>query len=143
MKAIAVLVMVSALALLVVPAYTDCQSRGYALTLQSGAQVPMKCHWAGRAEAAVGAPALLLGAALMLSERRNARRLIGAGAFALGIVGILLPTSLIGVCQAAAMPCNVLMRPMLLLASGIMAASGLAVFLLSPERDRRSAAALA
>ena len=143
MKAIAALVMLSALVLLVVPAYTDCQSGGFAVTLQSGAQVPMKCHWAGRAEAAVGAPALLLGAWLMLSRRANARRLAGTALVALGVAGILLPTALIGVCQSAGMPCNAVMRPIMLMAGGIMAACGLAAVLLSLEPVRHSALAQA
>lgn len=134
MKPLSVLLVILALVLILLPEFTDCQSQGLSVTLANGTQIPMKCHWSGRAEVAVGIPLLILGIALFTSEKKNLRRLIGILAAAMGILGILLPTSLIGVCRTAEMSCNAVMRPGLIFASIGIILIGAAVFALSIER---------
>lgn len=134
MKTLAIMLVLLALVLIILPGYTDCQSQGQSITLANGTQIPMKCHWTARAEIAIGIPVLLLGLALLMNKHKNAGRIIGILTAAMGIMGILLPTILIGVCKTAEMSCNAVMRPSILLTCIGIVMIGLAVFFLSLER---------
>lgn len=74
----------------------------------------MKCHWMARAELGVGAVMAVLGLCSMLSpSTQMSRGLLAAGGL-LGILTMLLPTVLIGVCMNVHMQCVTLTRPALL-----------------------------
>src|SRR5512143_295816 len=111
MKIIAVLLVLMAIGMAVVPMFTDCLSQGRALTTTTGAVVPMKCHWSGVAEMALALPLAAVGVLLALSKNRESRRNLGVLAIALGAAGVLIPTALIGVCASSDMLCNAVMRP--------------------------------
>ncbi len=127
MKVIAGVIVVLALVSAVVPLLTDCQSQGRALTLQSGATVPMKCHWTAVAALATAVPLFLLGGMTFFSKRKETQRALSVLGLTLGGFLILLPTALIGVCESPMMLCNSVMRPTLIF-SGIvtMVACGIA-----------------
>ena len=72
MKVIAVIMVVLALVIGIVPQFTDCQSQGKAIALANGKEVPMKCHWTGQGEVALAVPLVALGAVTALSRRSNA-----------------------------------------------------------------------
>ena len=113
-----------ALVIGIVPAFTDCNSQGRSLTLQNGKTVPMKCHWTGRAEIAVAVPLAAVGALLAVNRRKQTRRALAAAAALLGLMAIALPVLLIGVCTAAEMICRMLMYPVLILAGILTIAVG-------------------
>ncbi len=115
MKVLAAAIMILAIALAVVPMFTDCQSAGRMLTLESGREIPMKCHWSGRAELGLALPLFGVGLMLIFGHFKETRRTLGITGILLGIVAILLPTVLIGTCQNPDMPCLSAMKPALIL----------------------------
>jgi hypothetical protein len=126
-RVLSIVIVVLALGLAIIPAFSDCLSQGRSLTLQNGSTVPMKCHWTGIAE--IGA-AVTLGAAGILSfrnRRPEAARSLGLIGVAGGVMAILFPTLLIGVCSNPMMTCNMIMRPALILLGtlGIAASAGM------------------
>lgn len=111
MKVAGAAIVILAIAVAIVPMFTDCQSAGRMLTLEGGRQIPMKCHWAGRAELGLGLPLAAVGLVMAFSRSKESRRLLGITGMSLGSVAILLPTVLIGVCMNPDMPCVSTMRP--------------------------------
>ncbi len=103
---------VLALAIAIVPAFTDCQSQGKAITLANGSTIPMKCHWTGIAEIATGVPLLAVGAMMIPARRKSNILSLSILGIILGIFVVLLPNSLIGVCQTS-MLCKTVMKPAL------------------------------
>ncbi len=113
-----ILLVALALAVSVVPPYTECQT--------SGRTLAMKCHWTGRAEIAVAIPLAALGILLFLSRRAETRRALASVGMLLGVVAALLPTYLIGVCAHPGMTCNSVMKPALVFAGTLTVAASLA-----------------
>lgn len=120
MKITAVLMILLALVIGIVPQFTDCQSQGRQLTLENGKTVDMKCHWAGQAELAVAAPLFLTGSLLGFSKRKETLRNLSFLSGILGIFVIALPTALIGVCANPEMICNSIMKPSLILLGSVI-----------------------
>jgi hypothetical protein len=133
-KAIGILMMVLALVSGILPQFTDCASQGRALTLENGRQIPMKCTWTARAEAAVAAPLLATGLFMTTSRRKDLYRVLGLMGIILGAAVILLPTSLIGVCGNPNMVCNSLMKPALILTGSVTIALGVVAVVMSVVR---------
>jgi uncharacterized membrane protein len=138
MKVAAAAIMILAVALAVVPMFTDCHSAGRALTLEGGRQIPMKCHWTGRAELGLALPLFVVGLMLAFAKYKETRRTLGITGITLGLVAILLPTVLIGVCMKPDMPCVSAMQPALILAGVLTIGIGLAVMVRSwgPEEEQ-------
>jgi uncharacterized membrane protein len=113
MKVAATVLVILALLIAVVPIFTDCVSAGRMLTLADGREIPMKCHWTGRAELGLGIPLLAVGLTMVFSRRKESYRNLGLVGITLGAVTILLPTALIVVCGNPDMPCNSIMKPAL------------------------------
>lgn len=122
MKALSVIMIVLALLVGIVPQFTDCESHGRALTLADGRTVPMKCHWTGQAETALAVPMFFTGAMMLGSKRKETLRNLNALGIVLGVVVILLPTALIGVCANPEMICNSVMKPFLILTGSLIIA---------------------
>ena len=59
LKAIGIALIIIAVALAIVPFFSDCESDGKMITLENGKQISMKCHWTGRAEIGVAVPLLV------------------------------------------------------------------------------------
>ena len=127
--AIGILFVILALVIGIVPIFTDCQSQGRALELANGKTIPMKCHWTGRAEVAVAVPLAGVGILFLLGRRKETRRSLAIVAALLGLMAILLPAWLIGVCSAEEMVCNSTMEPILMLAGVlVIVLSGVALW---------------
>jgi hypothetical protein len=120
MKITAVLMVVLALAIGVIPQFTDCESQGRHLTLADGRSIPMKCHWTGQAELALAGPLFVTGSLLAFNKRKETLRNLSVLGGILGIFVILLPTALIGVCANPDMVCNSIMKPALILLGSLI-----------------------
>jgi hypothetical protein len=137
MKVIAVILIVLALVIGIVPQFTDCQSQGKAITLANGKTIPMKCHWTGIAELAVAVPLAICGSLLFFSKRKETRLVLAVLGIVLGAFAILFPTGLIGVCSSG-MLCEILMSPVLVL-SGILTIAVAAIALFLAVRQKENA----
>ncbi len=123
-KFLGIALVVLALAIAIVPAFTDCQSQGKSITLANGKTIPMKCHWTGIAEIAVGAPLLAVGAMMIPTRRKTNLLSLGVLGTVLGVMAVLLPNKLIGVCSTS-MLCNTVMQPTLTVLGGLVIVGGL------------------
>ncbi len=118
-----VVLVLLALAIAIVPTYTDCQSQGKAITLANGNTTPMKCHWSGKAEIAAAVPIIAIGAMMTFTRRKNDYRNLSIMGIILGAAVIAIPTNaLIGVCGNAMMTCASVMRPSLQAMGGVVSA---------------------
>lgn len=120
MKAIGISFIFFALAIGLVPQFTNCSTQGRSLELANGNTTPMKCYWTAQAELGVASPLLLVGGLMVFNRRKETLRTLSVIGAALGVFAILLPTTLIGVCASDEMLCNILMKPTLIF-SGILA----------------------
>jgi hypothetical protein len=125
-KTMGIGLVVIALVLAIVPVFTDCQSQGRSLTTQDGRSVPMKCHWTGIAEIGVGVTLGLTGIASLRKQSKDSARTLAVFGGASGLMAILFPAVLIGVCANPSMICNMVMKPTLI-AGGILAIAASAV----------------
>jgi hypothetical protein len=121
-KVAAVLIVILALVIAIVPQFTDCQSQGRSLQLTTGKTVAMKCHWSATAELALAIPIAAVGLLLGFSRRKESMRNLSILGIVLGAIAILVPTVLIGVCASADMLCNSVMRPVLVLMGTLLVA---------------------
>ncbi len=158
MKVLAVLIIIVALAIIIVPQYTNCESgrdQPETLNMQTadGAVVQyasmgsmdaaasesvpyrmMKCFWSARAEIVAGVPLLALGVLLFFARRKETIRVIGIVTTIIGVLTILIPTTFIGTCANTAMVCNTEMKPALLITGGLTVVLGIAVLVLGELR---------
>ena len=158
MKVLAILLIIMGLVIIIVPQFTNCEygkeqpatlnmkTSGVAVEyasmggMEAGAaeaSVPyrmMKCFWSARAEIVAGVPLIALGALLFFARRKETIRVIGILTTLIGVLTLLIPTSLIGTCLNPAMVCNTEMKPTLFVAGGIVIALGVAVLVLGELR---------
>jgi hypothetical protein len=118
-KTMAILMIVLALVIAIVPILTDCLANGRSLTTADGRSVPMKCHWTAIAEIGLAVPLALIGIFNFTSKRKETFRALNLIGLALGALVIAFPTFLIGVCANKMMPCNMIELPVLIM-SGIL-----------------------
>ncbi len=128
-KILGITLVVVALAIALVPHFTDCYSQGKTVALANGTQQPMKCHWSAQAEIAVGAPLVAVGAILPFSRRKDMTRSLSVLGIVLGGVALALPYSLIGTCGMPTMLCNTAMKPALTALGSVAVVGGLGVML--------------
>jgi hypothetical protein len=125
---------VIALAIAIMPSFTDCQSQGKSITLANGKTIPMKCHWTAKAEIGVGVPILAVGAMLPFTRRKSGFYMLSVMGVVLGAVAILLPNNLIGVCTSG-MPCDTVMQPALTALGGLVIAGSLGGLVLARKAE--------
>ena len=137
MRIIGAILIVLALVVAIVPMFTDCQSQGKAIVLESGKTVAMKCHWSGVAELAVAIPLLVLGVMGVVNRNFLVARYLSILGIILGIFIVLIPTNLIGVCVNPDMICSSVMRPILILC-GILVVivSGIGLWISFKSQDK-------
>ncbi len=126
---------VLAIAIAVVPAFTDCQSQGKSLTTSTGKTVPMKCHWTGVAEIGVAVPLFVVGGLMATNRRRDNIRNFGIMGIVLGALVIAFPTRLIGVCQTPTMLCHTVMSPTLITLGSISIVGSVAAIIFRPKEQ--------
>jgi hypothetical protein len=142
-KVLAGLIVVMALVIGIVPQFANCEAGGSpsmptgtqatsaagatGTTAAAAAPVPkMKCLWTARAELGIAIPLFALGGFMFVSRRRETRSALAVPSALLGVVAMLLPTVLIGVCASPGAACHSSMLPLMLVAGGLTAASSAA-----------------
>lgn len=85
----------------------------------------MKCHWTSQIEIALGIVAALLGLFITLSKERAAGSAYAVASAVNGVLVILVPTVLIGVCGSSEMPCASGTKPALVIAGSLIIAVSL------------------
>lgn len=126
MKIIAILLIISGIATIFLPSLYSCAAYGKSVELPGGKSIQMKCLWTARAEMGPGILLLAVGVFLSVSRRLESRRFLSVLALILGILIILFPTFLIGVCTNPNMFCVVLMKPILLIIGVVVGVLGIA-----------------
>jgi len=136
-KILAGILIILALVVIIVPQFTNCDASGRILTLESGKQVPMKCLWSARAELALGIPLLVLGVLLAIARLKETIRSLSIMGVVLGILIVLIPTSIIGVCANPDMECLSIMKPLMIVVGILTILVSIAALLLN-ERQRET-----
>jgi hypothetical protein len=130
-KVFGIVLVVVAVAIAVVPIFTDCQSNGRSITLANGSSIPMKCHWTGVAEIATGIPILAVGGMMVASRRKESLRYLSVLGVVLGGLTVALPTKLIGVCSTPTMTCVTMEKPSLVSLGAVVVAGSLVGIIMS------------
>jgi hypothetical protein len=112
-KYLGIALVAMAIAIAVVPHYTDCQAHGSLVVLANGNKMPMKCHWTGVAEVGAAVPLAAVGVGMVFTRRKETLVTLGVIGIAAAAVALALPNALIGTCQMASHPCNTTMKPAL------------------------------
>ena len=139
-KVLGVGLLALAIALAIVPKFTDCESQGSVITLRDATgkvtgTTPMKCHWTGVAEIGVAMPLGMVGIMMVFTRKRETAAYLGITGIALAGVAIALPNLLIGVCKMPTHICVTTMKPALT-ALGSIAALGSVVGLVWSRRSK-------
>ena len=98
----------------------------------------MKCHWTGIAEIGVAIPLGLVGIFEIFSKRKETFNFLSGTGASLGVLAILFPTTLIGVCANPDMTCNMIMRPGLILSGALVIGASVVVFVSSRKMAESS-----
>jgi len=135
MVVVGAIFIVLALLLAIIPQFSDCQSQGKALALPDGKTVAMKCHWTGQAEAVLAVILLVIGILLIISRNKETQKYLAIVGIVLGILAILLPTFIIGVCATPTMICNTVMKVALLILGPLVILDGIAGLILAVKSN--------
>lgn len=90
-----------------------CEMHGLFVETKAGTQLPMPCGYTARAETGMGALIAVAGGLLVMRQTPETRQAVGVFATAAGVMVILFPTVLIGMCRLADHPCRQLTLPAL------------------------------
>jgi hypothetical protein len=108
--------------------------KGSMENMDSSSDSHMSCWFTARAEAGIGALVILSGLTLIALPGRNSRKAIGVQAIGLGLVTILLPTLLTGICPPASAPCRIGTQPGLIVFGIITVVTGLYLVFSSDDK---------
>lgn len=109
-----IVLMAIALVIIIVPQFTNCTANGGMVTTEAGKQIPMKCFWTARAEIGAGVLLLAIGLLMLLSKFKESVRNLSILGIILGIITMLFPVYLIGVCATPTMLCATVMKPLMI-----------------------------
>ena len=124
-----VLIAILAIVVIVIPYFNTCEYAGKLIELPSGMTMPMKCSYSAEAEIGIGIPLFVVGILMIISRRKETMMALSLLGAVHGIVVILIPTVLIGVCSSL-MPCNTFMQPFLIAAGSMIIVTGAAGLLI-------------
>src|SRR4030042_2469878 len=82
-----------------------CEVDGMYAKLANGKTLPMPCGWTARAEVGLGALLVVGGVLLAIARSNETKRIIGIFGAAIGVLTILFPTNITGMCALADHPC--------------------------------------
>lgn len=98
----------------------DSESKVQNSSMSVAMSSPMKCHWTARAILGIGVLIVIQGILLLLISSCAIRLGITIGIGLNGILGIVIPTWLIGVCASSKMDCHELTFPALIIISSFI-----------------------
>lgn len=121
-KVLGVVTALIGILVIVVPKYIlpVCEYQGKLMETKMGMSIPMKCSWTAQSELGIGLVIIVAALALIFSRQVETRKMVSVILVALGIVVILLPTTLIGVCPNPMMLCHAGALPALELLGGLL-----------------------
>jgi drug/metabolite transporter (DMT)-like permease len=90
-----------------------CEMHGLFTETKTGVKLPMPCGYTARAETGIGALIVVAGALLFARHTLETRQAVGVFSLACGVLVILFPTVIIGMCRLADHPCRELTLPAL------------------------------
>jgi hypothetical protein len=90
-----------------------CEQYGNYVMTTSGTKLPMPCGWTARAESGIGALIVVAGGLLIFRSTPETRQAVGIFTLAMGVLVILFPTFITGMCKMAEHPCRTLTLPAL------------------------------
>lgn len=99
----------------------------------------MKCHWTAQAELGIGILIALLGVFLLIFQSGQIRLGLSLAVILNGVLALLIPTALIGVCGSINMTCRSLTLPALTILSSIVIVTSAAnvFYLIDSDRKRQ------
>ncbi len=97
-----------------------CQYKGMMIEVKKGGFAPMKCTYTARAEIILGILTIVIALMLMIARESESRRLLNILFLILGVLVILVPTWIIGICMSPTMPCRYGTLPFLELMGGLI-----------------------
>lgn len=89
------------------------------IELTNGKTLFMKCHWTARAELLVGILMIFDGMLIISFKKHETGLALSIMLFLLGLMALLIPTEVIGMCETITMPCRVGTKPALIVVSVI------------------------
>ena len=90
-----------------------CEVHGLYVETKAGMKLPMPCGYTARAETGIGALIAVAGALLVFRNTGETRQAVVVFSIATGVLVVLYPTVIIGMCRLADHPCRVLTLPAL------------------------------
>ena len=90
-----------------------CEMHGQFTETKAGVKLPMPCGYTARAETGIGALIVVAGGLLLARNTPETRQAAGIFSLACGVLVILFPTVIIGMCRLADHPCRQLTLPAL------------------------------
>ena len=90
-----------------------CEMHGLYTETKTGVKLPMPCGYTARAETGIGALIVVAGGLLSARNTLETRQAVGIFSLACGVLVILFPTVIIGMCRLADHPCRQLTLPAL------------------------------
>jgi len=108
-------------------------------TMDMGTGMVMKCHWTANVELGIGIIIALLGAFIIIFQSVQIRIGFNIAIALNGILALLIPTTLIGVCDGVHMHCHSLTQPVLVILSSavIIAAVANTIYLFGINRKEQ------
>ena len=90
-----------------------CEMYGMYAETKAGVKLPMPCGYTARAETGIGALIVVAGGLLIARNTPDTRLAAGVFSLACGVLVVLFPTVIIGMCRLADHPCRELTLPAL------------------------------
>lgn len=92
----------------------------------------MKCHWTAQAEIGIGLVIAVIGVLQMVTNHAKTRQGLSMAAIPMGLLVMMVPLKLIGLCMNVHMQCVTLTRPaLIMLGVAVMLVGGLSAFALN------------
>lgn len=112
---------------------------GNMIELMNGKSIFMKCHWTAMAEVLLGILMVFDGMLIMIFKNWEARIALSIMSFLFGLIVLLIPTVVIGMCETATMACRVGTEPALIVMSVITMIVGIGniLFLISSIKSEQ------
>jgi hypothetical protein len=131
-----IVIVLLGLFVVLVPAviFPTCETQ---IETAAGGTVPMRCFWSGRAEIGIGALIAASGLLMLAFRPALVRAGIAVATALLGVLGILIPTVLIGGCESPMMDCNTTTFPAVIVANSLIVVVCVITALVLARSDRR------